>query len=400
MASLPSVYVVPRETLPWYAGLRDECVQVHPQLTRQFGGPFGLGQHAANSSLPLKQLSLRERETPQDSLDYVLTRKLEHYSGRVKDPSSANVLFIPTSALPLRFLFSKSLTPECLHPPRGIAAPPGVKRKMSGRKIVSIVERNLMLEMLSRKEILESRSPIVVTLAKLPIQHHGGLYRPWGSQLDKRLHFLGTDNIDGRAKRVSVLPWTVRFAFDSEKAMQAHVDHSVNPSSRKYFVHLGSPRVNTNSTSFKYRFMFIRTRLMAELSSSSSCSALQHRSFSLELNYERMLNSIFCLQPPGDSPTRRGFFDSIMLGCIPVVLSKNAYTLVQDRVEDVAVVVEWKRVENAGGILPILRSLSKQRITELQENVMRAGPRMQYSSFADERSDAFHSALQVMASFV
>ncbi|GAB4860142.1 hypothetical protein Ancab_011620 [Ancistrocladus abbreviatus] len=28
--------------------------------------------------------------------------------------------------------------------------------------------------------------------------------------------------------------------------------------------------------------------------------------------------SVFCLQPPGDSPTRRSVFDSILVGCIPV----------------------------------------------------------------------------------
>jgi hypothetical protein len=30
------------------------------------------------------------------------------------------------------------------------------------------------------------------------------------------------------------------------------------------------------------------------------------------------LDSIFCLNPPGDMPTRKGFFDTILAGCIPV----------------------------------------------------------------------------------
>ena len=30
------------------------------------------------------------------------------------------------------------------------------------------------------------------------------------------------------------------------------------------------------------------------------------------------LNSVFCLNPPGDMPTRKGFFDTILAGCIPV----------------------------------------------------------------------------------
>ncbi|CAN1816274.1 Probable xyloglucan galactosyltransferase GT11 [Linum perenne] len=29
-------------------------------------------------------------------------------------------------------------------------------------------------------------------------------------------------------------------------------------------------------------------------------------------------DSAFCLQPPGDSPTRRSIFDSMLAGCIPV----------------------------------------------------------------------------------
>ena len=34
---------------------------------------------------------------------------------------------------------------------------------------------------------------------------------------------------------------------------------------------------------------------------------------------EWLTNSVFCLQPPGDSPSRKSFYDSIMAGCIPVI---------------------------------------------------------------------------------
>jgi hypothetical protein len=37
-----------------------------------------------------------------------------------------------------------------------------------------------------------------------------------------------------------------------------------------------------------------------------------------------MHQSQFCLQPPGDSPTRRSFFDAMLAGCIPVIFSKEA----------------------------------------------------------------------------
>jgi len=33
------------------------------------------------------------------------------------------------------------------------------------------------------------------------------------------------------------------------------------------------------------------------------------------------MQSEFCLQPPGDSPTRRSLFDSLIAGCIPVLFN-------------------------------------------------------------------------------
>jgi len=36
----------------------------------------------------------------------------------------------------------------------------------------------------------------------------------------------------------------------------------------------------------------------------------------------RYRRSTFCLHPPGDSPTRKGIFDSLLTGCIPVVFNK------------------------------------------------------------------------------
>lgn len=34
-------------------------------------------------------------------------------------------------------------------------------------------------------------------------------------------------------------------------------------------------------------------------------------------------HSLFCAHPHGDSPTRKGFFDSLLFGCIPVVLDRQ-----------------------------------------------------------------------------
>ena len=40
--------------------------------------------------------------------------------------------------------------------------------------------------------------------------------------------------------------------------------------------------------------------------------------------YSLLLGSTFCLQPPGDTLTRKGMYESILLGCIPVVFRSDA----------------------------------------------------------------------------
>ncbi|MCO5609454.1 hypothetical protein L7F22_063680 [Adiantum nelumboides] len=41
-------------------------------------------------------------------------------------------------------------------------------------------------------------------------------------------------------------------------------------------------------------------------------------------------NAVFCLQPEGDTPTRKSFFDSLVAGCIPVVFSNETAHLQYD----------------------------------------------------------------------
>jgi hypothetical protein len=40
--------------------------------------------------------------------------------------------------------------------------------------------------------------------------------------------------------------------------------------------------------------------------------------------YSQMLEATFCLQPPGDTLTRKSIYESILSGCIPVVFRSDA----------------------------------------------------------------------------
>ena len=67
-----------------------------------------------------------------------------------------------------------------------------------------------------------------------------------------------------------------------------------------------------------------------------------------------MLQATFCLQPPGDTPTRRSTFDGILAGCIPVFFedlsSKKQYQwhLPEEKYEEFSVFIPKEEVVYEG----------------------------------------------------
>merc|ERR1719482_85414 len=48
-----------------------------------------------------------------------------------------------------------------------------------------------------------------------------------------------------------------------------------------------------------------------------------------------LMSSVFCLNPPGDTPTRKGLFDSMLAGCIPVIFDEASLSTYQWYIKDV-----------------------------------------------------------------
>lgn len=114
-------------------------------------------------------------------------------------------------------------------------------------------------------------------------------------------------------------------------------------------------------------------------------------------------SSVFCLQPPGDSLTRRSIFDSILAGCIPVFFHPgSAYTqylwhLPKNHTEySVFISPKDLRVGNVS-ISQRLLQVSKDEELAMREEAIRLIPRIVY---ADPRSsletveDAFDLAVK------
>ncbi|OAY59749.1 hypothetical protein MANES_01G056300v8 [Manihot esculenta] len=114
-------------------------------------------------------------------------------------------------------------------------------------------------------------------------------------------------------------------------------------------------------------------------------------------------NSVFCLQPPGDSYTRRSIFDSILAGCIPVFFNPGtAYAQYKwhlpKNYSKYSVYIPVEDVEDwRAGINQTLLRIPENRVLAMREEVIKIIPRIIY---ADPRSrmetieDAFDLAVK------
>ncbi|KAJ7980843.1 xyloglucan galactosyltransferase KATAMARI1-like [Quillaja saponaria] len=100
-------------------------------------------------------------------------------------------------------------------------------------------------------------------------------------------------------------------------------------------------------------------------------------------------SSVFCIQPPGDSYTRRSTFDSILAGCIPVFFHPGSayiqylWHLPKDYTR-YSVFITGKDVKDGKiSIEKILHRIPKSKVVTMREEVIRMIPRVIY---ADPRS--------------
>jgi len=97
-------------------------------------------------------------------------------------------------------------------------------------------------------------------------------------------------------------------------------------------------------------------------------------------------NSTFCLHPAGDAETRKGIFDSLLLGCIPVVFSPQVlhrvygwhFSLEEARLVSVYLAKE-EVVKNEVNVIEYLRNITAEEILMRQRAIERIAFSIQYS---------------------
>lgn len=98
-----------------------------------------------------------------------------------------------------------------------------------------------------------------------------------------------------------------------------------------------------------------------------------------------MLQSSFCLQPPGDTPTRKATFDGIIAGCIPVFFEDQTakmqygWHLPEEEYSEFSVTIAKEDVVFRGvRIADVLMSIPKEEVARMRERVIEMMPRVMY----------------------
>ncbi|CAL9144795.1 probable xyloglucan galactosyltransferase GT17 [Musa acuminata AAA Group] len=147
----------------------------------------------------------------------------------------------------------------------------------------------------------------------------------------------------------------------------------------------------------------VRSTIMNQCWKSSQCipvdcEAARHECGDPDRVLDVMRRAEFCLQPPGESFTRRSTFDAVLAGCIPVFFSEHAaYTQYEwylpGRPENWSVLLQrdrWDRVEEE------LARIPRAEVERMRETVIALIPRMTYAHPEANRSElGFHDAVDV-----
>jgi hypothetical protein len=161
-----------------------------------------------------------------------------------------------------------------------------------------------------------------------------------------------------------------------------------------------APRPNSTNS--------IRSELIDQCQSSPACNFLGCFNGASKCDdpvnvMKAFQSSVFCLQPPGDSYTRRSTFDSILAGCIPVFFhTGSAYKQylwhLPENYTKYSVMIPLNDVkEKRGFVNETLLRVPKKEVLGMREEVITLIPRIVYGDPRSRRvsfEDAFEIAVK------
>ncbi len=150
----------------------------------------------------------------------------------------------------------------------------------------------------------------------------------------------------------------------------------------------------------------IREHIMQQCRQSKHCKLLACNNLGVgkcnspEKVMELFEESVFCLQPPGDSATRRSIFDSILAGCIPVFFHPNSFSgykwhFPQNQSSYSVYIPESHVRSRELNIESQLLQISSGEIKKLQKAVIQLIPGLVYAHPRKMHLQKFHDAFDI-----
>ncbi|KAG8065898.1 hypothetical protein GUJ93_ZPchr0004g38372 [Zizania palustris] len=234
----------------------------------------------------------------------------------------------------------------------------------------------------------------------------------WGTNFVLRPGMANVTRLVIEADRLDLLdvgvPYPTGFHPRAAADVRAWQKYVLSLERSKLFGFAGAPR-----SGFRDDF---REVLLEECEDAGStyCRAVNCRGTRCNNNgaavMELFLDSNFCLQPRGDSFTRRSMFDCMVAGAVPVLFwRRTAYDQYRwflpagprgDETEwSVFIDRQALRVGNVS-VREILERFSERRVRRMRERVVEMIPRLVYGSSSDGLGDSMVDALDVALSGV
>ncbi|KAH9622708.1 hypothetical protein KSS87_003297 [Heliosperma pusillum] len=192
------------------------------------------------------------------------------------------------------------------------------------------------------------------------------------------------------------IPYPTYFHPSSGNEVEKWQEKIRNKTREFVFSFAGAPRPNMKES--------IRNVLIDQCLASKphNCKFLHvHSGVSPENIMDLFQKSDFCLQPPGDSFTRKSTFDTILAGCIPVFFHPGSaylhYTwhLPRDYASYSVLIPIYELQQGNVSIEKTLLAIPKQKVMAMREEVIKLIPKVVYANPNSKVDDNFEDAFEV-----
>eukprot|EP00249_Psilotum_nudum_P019059 c27080_g1_i1 orf=243-1739(-) len=348
----------------------------------------GLVPQSENKLTELKLLPASAwYRTEQFSLEVLFHDKIKRYPCLTSDPARANAFYIPFyAALDAAFtLFSPHIQIRDRLSQRllGWLSSNPIWRESKGQRHFMVLGR--IAWDFSREEHLDGwgsallTQPELANITRLVIER-----RPW---------------TNGEV----AVPYPTSFHPSSDEELTVWKETLRRATRDRLVTFVGSANRGFNTTKL------LRKELIKQCNENNDkCTLVQcsgEGGLSCSETPEKVIQAftkaVFCLQPRGDSPTRKGLFDSIIAGCIPVLFANSSayqqYIWHLPKAGSLYSVYfpEDDVVEGKINIISSLSSIPQNQVQEMQRAVINLLPRVIYSRPGARNSSAFTDAFDV-----